>query len=148
MQKTFAWLQCQFCTRICMRKHVFSSFLINEPRKSILVFCINSTSPWRMFLLPEVCLQLLCRRTQSASEFGFLHELVHLKIKFSTYFGSFLFYETRKIITDIVFLLNFTIHFFEWHQYLESSYAEEVSMASRSIFAPVHARENRFSANF
>ncbi len=45
-----------FCTSICMRKHVFSSFLINEPRKSILMFRINSTSPRRMFLLPEVCL--------------------------------------------------------------------------------------------
>ena len=45
-----------FNTSACTRNPVFGSFLINEPRKFIIVFCINSGGPGRMFLLQEVCL--------------------------------------------------------------------------------------------
>ena len=37
-----------FCTCACMRKPIFGSFLINEPRNLILFF-INSSGPGRMF---------------------------------------------------------------------------------------------------
>ncbi len=109
IQKKLAWLQGRFLHQ-CMHAKTCFLLISNKWAEKINLGFVRqfSQSMAHVFASGSLFVALM-QKNLECFWIGFLHELVHLKIKFSTYFGSFLFNEKMKIITDIEFLVNFTI---------------------------------------